>query len=178
MGLVRFRVRRAYPGYGRGVAADVRPRTRSITVHSWRNLGLAMRGRLSRAWCPPDGGSTARGSGRKRTTRSRLAAALGCRRQRATQKFGRTQIGTRDADPSAPPCPTSASRRRPALRLPPDRQPAGAGGLPLRIGAQSSLPLLREWQQGKSTQKAPWGETGFSQLAILSCIIHSWRLMI
>jgi hypothetical protein len=103
MGLVRFRVRRAYPGYGRGVAADVRPRTRSITVHSWRNLGLAMRGRLSRAWCPPDGGSTARGSGRKRTTRSRLAAALGCRRQRATQKFGRTQIGARDADPSAPP---------------------------------------------------------------------------
>lgn len=150
-----------------------------MTVHSWQNLGIAMRVRqLSRELFPPDtpdlgratcGGSPARGGGRKRTSRTRLAAAAAKGLIEPTRRC-RAQIGARMTQTVSPrPGRPSRVHDAPALRA------CRLGG-PCRVSvsghdARSSLPLMRERPHGAKRDS-------HALRTILGCIIHTWRLMI
>jgi hypothetical protein len=130
---VRSRVRREYPGYGVGHGTPARPQTRSMTVHSWRNLGIATRARpaLRRIFHLTRQTScgqlvAARQPGAVVENADQVGSRFGCHGQEA----GRTDHKVRAALHSAPSQPrpvrppprlTKSTRSPPA----PDRQPAG-----------------------------------------------------
>ena len=186
---VRSRVSRAYPGYGFGPWRPLRPRTHHdgpLLAKPWHcdaraagsqeNCFRLAGPRASNLWRL---GSP--GRGRKRTPRTRLAAARGRTAQRPVDltRRCRARIGA-FATQTRQPRPG-----RPSQVHDPRSPPAAIARLsarrPLRYRRQG-MTLNHRYDfcenGGRAMGPKPWGEAGFSPLTILSCIIHTWRLMI